>query len=86
MHITRTALIYLVTRATNRVPAGSDTGYFKRSVRTSWVVLDSSYQIVPGTEGFLILTGAFKGLAFPKSKGSKVQGMKVSFRSPRSKG
>ena len=27
MHITRTALIHLVTRATNRVPAGSDTGY-----------------------------------------------------------
>ena len=50
MHITRTALIYLVTRATNRVPAGSDTGYFERSVKTSWVVLDSSYQIVPGTE------------------------------------
>ena len=49
MHITRTALIYLVTRATNRVPAGSDTGYFERSVRISWVVLDSSYQIVPGT-------------------------------------
>ena len=31
MHITRTALIYLVTRATNRVPAGSDTGYLKEA-------------------------------------------------------
>ena len=39
-----------------------------------------------GIEGLPMLTGAFKGLAFPKSKGSKVQGMKVSFRSPRSKG
>ena len=37
-------------------------------------------------EGFLMLTGAFKGLAFPKSKGSKVQGVKGSFRSPSSKG
>ena len=32
MHITRTALIYLVTRATNRVPAGSDTGYFNEAL------------------------------------------------------
>ena len=32
MHITRTALIYLVTRATNRVPAGFDTGYFNEAL------------------------------------------------------
>ena len=32
IHITRTALIYLVTRATNRVPAGSDTGYFNEAL------------------------------------------------------
>ena len=34
-HIKLTGLIHLVTRATNRVPAGSDTGYLKRGVRTS---------------------------------------------------
>ena len=38
-----------------------------------------------GIEGFPMLTGAFKGLAFPKSKGFRVQGMK-GFRAPRSKG
>ena len=32
MYITRTALIHLVTRATNRVPAGSDTGYFNEAL------------------------------------------------------
>ena len=32
MHITRTALIYLITRATNRAPAGSDTRY-RQSLR-----------------------------------------------------
>ena len=37
-----------------------------------------------GLEGFPMLTGAFKCLAFPKSKGFRVQGMKV-FRAPRSK-
>ena len=34
MHITRTALIHLVTRATNRVPAGFDTGYLKEALES----------------------------------------------------
>jgi len=38
-----------------------------------------------GIEGFPMLTGAFKGLASPKSKRFRVQGMK-DFRAPRSKG
>ena len=37
-----------------------------------------------GIEAFPILTGVFKGLAFPKSKSFRVQGMK-GFRAPRSK-
>ena len=49
MYITRTALNYLVTRATNRVPAGSDTGYLKEAEEPLESVLDSSFQIVPGT-------------------------------------
>ena len=32
MHITRTALIHLVTRATNCVPVGSDTEYLKEAL------------------------------------------------------
>ena len=32
MHINLTALIHLVTRATNRFPAGSDTGYFNEAL------------------------------------------------------
>ena len=43
MHITRTALIYLVTRAPNRVPAGSDTGYPSRALEPLRSVLDSSF-------------------------------------------
>ena len=39
-----------------------------------------------GIEGFPMLTGAFKGLAFPKSNSLRAQGMKVFFRAPRSKG
>ena len=39
-----------------------------------------------GIEGFPMLTGAFKGLAFPKSNSFRVQGMKGFFRAPRSKG
>ena len=48
MHINLTALIYLVTRATNRVPAGSDTGYSNGALEPLDSVLDSSFQIVPG--------------------------------------
>ena len=40
MHINLTALIHLVTRATNRVPAGSDTGYPNR------IVVLEAYSIV----------------------------------------
>ena len=43
MYITRTALIHLVTRATNRAPAGSDTGYFKEAEKPLRNVLDSSF-------------------------------------------
>ena len=43
MHINLTALIYLVTRATNRVPAGSDTGYLKEASEPLRNVLDSSF-------------------------------------------
>ena len=49
MYITRTALIHLVTRATSRVPAGSDTGYLKEAEEPLESVLYSSFQIVPGT-------------------------------------
>ena len=41
--------IYLVTRATSRVPAGSDAGYFNEALEPLLSVLYSSYQIVPCT-------------------------------------
>ena len=43
MHINLTALIYLVTRATNRFPAGSDTGYPNTALEPLRSVLDSSF-------------------------------------------
>ncbi len=42
MHINLTALIHLVTRATNRVPAGSDTGYPNGASEPIGSALDSS--------------------------------------------
>ena len=41
-HIKLTGLTHLVTRATNRVPAGSDTGYLKEAEEPLESVLDSS--------------------------------------------
>ena len=42
-HIKLTGLMHLVTRATNRVPAGSDTGYLKEAEKPLRNVLDSSF-------------------------------------------
>ena len=42
-HIKLTGLTHLVTRATNRVPAGSDTGYLKEAEKPLRNVLDSSF-------------------------------------------
>ena len=42
-HIKLTGLTHLVTRATNRVPAGSDTGYLKEAEEPLRNVLDSSF-------------------------------------------
>ena len=48
-HIKLTGSIHLVTRATNRVSVGSDTEYLKEAEEPLRNVLDSSFQIVPGT-------------------------------------
>ena len=42
-HINLTGLTHLVTKATNRVPAGFDTGYPNRALEPLRIVLDSSF-------------------------------------------
>ena len=42
-HINLTGLTHLVTKATNRVPTGFDTGYPNRALEPLRIVLDSSF-------------------------------------------
>ena len=42
-HINLTGLTHLVTKATNRVPAGFDTGYLKEALKPLRIILDSSF-------------------------------------------
>ena len=42
-HINLTGLTHLLTQATNRVPAGFDTGYLKEALKPLRIILDSSF-------------------------------------------